>query len=100
MINDRARDVVDLLLLRELAATTGAPALADIRAAAVAVFEARAAEARALGRPPREWPPSVVAPDHWVDDYIRSAMSADVDLTLAEAIIDLNLWIAEIDAAL
>jgi hypothetical protein len=32
-INDRARDVVDLLLLRDLAAETGNPMLAEISAA-------------------------------------------------------------------
>jgi hypothetical protein len=40
-INDRARDVVDILLLRDRAASTGSPALAEVRQAAMAVFAAR-----------------------------------------------------------
>jgi hypothetical protein len=51
-------------------ATTGAPTLAEVREAAVAVFEARAAEAVRLGRPTRNWPPTLVAYAHWKDDYI------------------------------
>jgi len=52
-LNDRARDVTDLLLLRDLARQTGAPTLADIKNAGIAVFEARAAEATQLGYPAR-----------------------------------------------
>lgn len=48
-----ARDVVDLLLLQQLIAATGSPTLAEVRTASVAVFEARAKEARALCRPSR-----------------------------------------------
>jgi hypothetical protein len=41
-INDRPRDVIDLLLLRDLAEATGRPTFTEIRGAVVAVFEARA----------------------------------------------------------
>lgn len=95
-INDRARDVVDLILLRDLAATTAHPTLADIRQAGIALFEARATETAALGRRPREWPPTVVAHRHWGADYARAASTGGVDLTLDEAVAHLNAWIAEI----
>ena len=76
-INDRARDI-DLLLLRDLIAATGAPTIAEIRDASVAVFEARAAEAMQLGRTPRYWPPVLVGYPHWDDDYRRSAASVQM----------------------
>lgn len=99
-VNDRARDVVDLLLLKDLADKTGKPALPDIRAAAVDIFEARAVEAVSLGRTPRNWPPRLTTYPHWHDDYAKSAASAHVDITLADAVVILNVWIDEIDRAL
>ncbi len=56
-INDRARDIVDLLLLRDLAAISGRPTPREIQDAAIAVFESRAEEAARLGYPARPWPP-------------------------------------------
>ena len=79
-INDRARDVVDLLLLRDLIATTGMPTLAEVREASVAVFEARAAEAAKLGQLTRSWPPILVAHPHWEGDYDRADNSGGVGL--------------------
>ena len=96
-INDRARDVVDLLLLRDLISTTGVPTLAEVRKAAVAVFEARAAEAVELERPTRNWPPTLVAFAHWKDDYIRAAASGGVELSLEDAVGEANSWIRVLD---
>jgi hypothetical protein len=98
-INDRARDIADLLLLRDLAASTGAPALTEIRAAAVALFAARAIEAAHLGLARRRWPPAAVAHPHWSDDYRRAAQQASIPLTIEDAVIQLNEWIWLIDAA-
>ena len=98
-INDRARDVIDLLLLRDLATATGSPTLAQLREAGVAVFEARAAEAAALGRPTRTWPPAVVAQSHWGDDFARAATSGGIELRLDAAVAEVNAWISEIDRA-
>jgi len=95
-VNDRARDVVDLLLLRDLAAATGRPTNADIGAAAQAVFRARADEAVRLGRQPRHWPPTVLAHPHWGADYQRAARSASFPLPLDEALARLNAWIKEL----
>lgn len=98
-VNDRARDVVDLLLLRDLITMTGRPALADVAAASVAVFEARAAEARGLGRPTRYWPPTITAHGHWLGDYARAADSGGVALSLEAAVAEVNDWIAAITAS-
>lgn len=98
-INDRARDVVDLLLLRHLAAATGSPTLAEIRAAGAAVFQARADEALELGLPARTWPPTVTGHDHWPYDYKRAAASASIEVSLDAAVAEINAWIAEVDMA-
>ncbi len=97
-INDRARDVVDLLLLRDLARETGSPTLPDIKSAAVAVFDGRAAEAEQLGRTSRHWPPTLAAHAHWADDYARAAASGGIDLRLDDAVTEVNAWVAEIAA--
>ncbi len=96
-INDRARDVVDLLLLRDLAASTGSPALAEVRQAAMAVFAARADEAAQLGLATRARPPSLVAHPHWADDFARAATSGDIGLSLDEAVAEVKAWIKEIE---
>ena len=98
-VNDRARDVVDLLLLKALSEDTGEPAKPAIRAAGVDIFEARAKEAVALGRTPRAWPPQLTAYPHWHDDYAKAAASAHIDIPLEEAVATLNAWINEIDHA-
>jgi hypothetical protein len=98
-INDRARDVVDLLLLRGLIAASGHPTLAEVRQAGVAVFEARAAEATELGRPPRRWPPTIFGHDHWTADYATAATSGNIDPNLDVAIAVLNDWITRIAAS-
>lgn len=98
-INDRARDVVDLLLLRDLAAATGSPTQAQLREASVAVFEARATEAAELGRPTRAWPPTVVAHGHWGADFARAATSGGIEPSLAAAVVDVNAWISAVDRA-
>ncbi|MCB0910864.1 MAG: nucleotidyl transferase AbiEii/AbiGii toxin family protein [Propionibacteriaceae bacterium] len=98
-VNDRARDVVDLLLLKTLVEDEGSPTRAEIRDAAVDIFTARATEAQALGRTPRAWPPQLTSHPHWVDDYARAAESADLHVELDDAITTLNTWIDRIDKA-
>ena len=96
-VNDRARDVVDLLLLKSLVEEERAPTLAEIRMAAVDIFTARATEAQSLGRTPRAWPPQLASHPHWVDDYARAAKSAHLLVELDDAITTLNTWIDRID---
>lgn len=98
-INARARDVVDLILLRDLSRATGTPALPELRTAAVAAFDGRAAEAEQLGRIPRLWPPAIVAHAPWVDDYRRAVASAGLDLSLDDAVAEVDAWIREIGRA-
>lgn len=85
------------MLLRELIAATGSPVLAEVRAAGVAVFEARATQARALGRPSRPWPAAVTAYPHWTTDYARAAASTGIELPLDVAVAQVNRWIAAIE---
>lgn len=98
-VNDRVRDVVDLLLLRDLAAATGSPALPEIRDAATAVFSSRAHEVGQLALPQRTWPPVAVAHSHWSADYPRVAASAQLTIPLDEAVAALNEWIEQIESA-
>lgn len=96
-VNDRARDVVDLLLLRDLVEIGGDPAA--VRAAVLDTFASRARDAEALGREPRAWPCVVLAHPHWSSDYTRAALDAQHGLSLEEAVAELNLWFSEIEAA-
>lgn len=98
-VNDRARDIPDLLLMRDLARESGSPTLSDIRHASTAVFDSRAAEATQLGLAARYWPPLLTAYPHWTDDYRRAAASAGITPTLDEAVAEANAWISDIDAA-
>ncbi|MDR1213502.1 MAG: nucleotidyl transferase AbiEii/AbiGii toxin family protein [Propionibacteriaceae bacterium] len=96
-VNDRARDVVDLSLLKDLVEKSGSPTPSEIRQAATDIFAARAAEARALGRNQRDWPPTLTAYPHWAADYTKAAASAHLTRPLDEAVEYLNQWIAQID---
>lgn len=98
-INNRPRDVVDLVLLRDLVTDSVEPTLEAIREAGIAVFNARAAEARQLGLAPRFWPPTVVGHPHWDVDYARAAESAGLRLSLTEAVVAVNEWVSVIDSA-
>ncbi|MFW6599333.1 nucleotidyl transferase AbiEii/AbiGii toxin family protein [Propionibacteriaceae bacterium Y2011] len=95
-INDRARDVVDLLLLRDLITATGSPTQAEVCEAGIAVFESRAAEAAGSGRPMRAWPPTVTAHDHWAGDYARAAASGGIQLSLDAAVAVVNDWVVAV----
>lgn len=97
--NDRARDISDLLLLRDLIRLEGQLSEADIGSACAALFHARAEEATALGRSPRPWPPVIQAHPHWQGDYDRVARESSVSHTLSDAVAELNAWIIDLDAA-
>ena len=99
-INDRPRDVVDLLLLRDLVRTEGRPTLLELRVAAEAIFAARAVDARALGRTERTWPCVVVAHEHWRADFAAARAGSCVDLTLEEAVAAVNTWVDQIAEAM
>lgn len=97
-VNDRVRDIVDLLLIRDAFYREGSD-LSPIRAASEDVFDSRAAEADELGHEPREWPPTVVANAVWRATWHIPAGQAGLDLTLDEAIAVVNAWIGQIAAA-
>lgn len=97
-VNDRARDVVDLLLLRNLAATENSPTTSQIRAAILDTFNARATEARVLERTERQWPARLVAFEHWHSDFASAAGAAGMAPDLNDAIAQVNAWLDEIDA--
>ncbi len=99
IVNDRARDVVDLLLLRNLVEGAGQPTLAEIRAAVEDVFASRAAEAVATGGLARAWPASVVAHGHWGPSFTRAAESAGLVISLTEAVEQANAWLIHIEHA-
>lgn len=95
-INDRVRDVVDLLLIRD----RFYPALlaSAVRAACVDVFDARAAEALEVGRPTRRWPPRLIVPnDEWARAYPALAESVGVSLTLEQAVAEVGDWVELIE---
>ena len=98
-VNDRARDVVDLLMLRDLANAADEPRLIDTRMAIVDIFNARAAESIAAGRPARYWPARLTAYPHWQASYVKAAESAGITLSLEEAVAETNAWFDEIDKA-
>ncbi len=95
-INDRARDLADLILLRSFILEMGEPTLSELRTASEAVFEGRAQEGQTLGKPSRLWPPIIIAHIGWEIDYKVAAKEAGIDLDLASAITVLTNWIAEI----
>lgn len=95
--NLRARDIVDLLLLRD-AFYRDSGGLHSLRDACTDLFVARFAEAEDLQLEPRPWPPQVVAYPHWHSDYATSAQEVGIDLTLEDGVEQINEWIAAIDA--
>lgn len=98
-LNDRARDVVDLVLLAKLTQADGHPTLAAIRDATEAVVQARAADARQIGRTERTWRCHITAYAHWANDYTRAAESAGITTPLIDAVATINEWIQDIAAA-
>jgi len=95
-VNNRPRDVVDLLLIRELVAVTGEPSNSSIREAIIDVFTARAEEANKLGRIARSWPARITALSNWHADYPDAAKAAGIKLTLEQAVNQTNEWLDEI----
>lgn len=98
-VNDRARDVVDLLLLRDLIDATQHPTPSEVRAAVEDVFTARATEALAAGAAPRNWPARGAMYPHWRTSFASAAESAGLDVTPRNAINRLNAWLDLIEQA-
>jgi len=98
LINDRVRDIVDLVLIKENQYAAD-PTPATLKAACVDVFDARAAEAVTIGSIPRHWPPKFVANDSWVVAYPALADSVGMTYTLDGAIAIAQAWVDAITAS-
>ena len=93
------RDVVDLHLLKTAFYSDGND-LHSLASACVRLFAARAEEAQRSGEVvPRSWPPEITAHPHWQSDYRRYADEVQLDLSLENAVVTMNDWIASIDQA-
>lgn len=90
--------MVDLLLLRDLTRETGTPSHAEIKAAILDVFAARAHDAAALDYPEHAWPTTLTAYPHWAASFDRAASPVSLPLTLDEAVTQMNTWLDELDA--
>jgi hypothetical protein len=98
-INDRARDVIDILLLQKLIKETGAPTMQEILRAILDTFSVRANEAIITNRQPQTWPAMVVAWPHWEVSYKKAAESAGLTLGLQDAVENINNWLLTLDTA-
>jgi hypothetical protein len=94
--NVRARDLVDLLLVRR--AFYDSADLIPLSGACRDIFAVRAAEALEQGHWPRPWPPTIVAHARWRDEYANLAEKVGIESPFDDAAAELNRWIAEIDA--
>ncbi|MDQ3631024.1 MAG: hypothetical protein M3417_07110 [Actinomycetota bacterium] len=84
--NDRFRDLVDLLVLRELVDD-----LRAVRVACEATFAHRAVHA---------WPPELDVPETWGTGYARLAAEVGLDIAdVDEAADDVRAFIVDIAAA-
>ncbi len=81
--NDRVRDMVDLLLLRDTISD-----LAAVRAACQRVFDLRGTHS---------WPPTFEPPDWWVAEFERSASEVGLrEIVFADALAEMRRFIGEI----
>ena len=75
------------------------PTLAEIKAAVLDIFYARARDAAALGLPPRTWPTVLTPYPHWGVSFARAAESVGLDVGLEDAVEQVNTWIKLVDGA-
>jgi hypothetical protein len=97
IINDRVRDIVDLMLVKQHLYPNPVPS--SLRSACLDVFSARAAEAESIGSPPRYWPPVFRSNSGWEKAYPALAASIGLTLTLDEAIAIVQNWATSISRA-
>lgn len=82
--NDRFRDLVDLLLMREWITDFEA-----VRSACRDVFQTRGTH---------EWPPFFTPPDHWIEQYARMAADLGLDvIDVYQAAFEVRAFISKID---
>lgn len=95
-VNYRARDIVDILLIKRLTQEMGSPNLAEMKMAIEDIFAVRAQEAALAGRVAQELPPVFRAYSHWEVDYKVAADSAGIELGLEDAVARVNDWVLRI----
>ncbi len=84
--NDRFRDLIDLIICRDLVAD-----LAEVRGACVDTFDARGLHA---------WPPTLKVPDGWAEPYTAMAEEIDFPVTdVGDAAAQVREFIGTIDAS-
>jgi len=86
-VNDRARDLVDLLMIEELAVTDDD--LDAVRDACIEIFESRDMHA---------WPPTIAAAQGWDLIWAQLAEAEGLESTLAEAIDAVGAFVRRIAA--
>lgn len=95
-VNNRPRDVVDLLLMKRLVENTGFPQDGEIASAIWDVFAVRAEESQSLGRRAHVLPTYIRGLSHWAVDYQDAARSCGLAASMQEAVNEVNDWIGEI----
>ena len=93
--NVRVRDVADLVAIKHMIEAAETPTKSEISAAIRDVFASRAAEANFLSKTPMHWPVSLVAYEHWQEEYDSIAKAMGINVSLNEAIDEINNWIEE-----
>lgn len=91
--NDRVRDVIDLVLLKELIEMLGAPHLGDVADSIQETFIFRAMGSRKAGMTARTWPATIQAYPHWEVEFERTAREINFPYSLSESIQLLNSWL-------
>lgn len=88
LVNNRAHDLADLILLEEL---LDDDELGDVRTACIDIFE---------GRDKQPWPPALVAPPHWAALWQRIVEDDGFPVeSLEEAVARVRTMIERIDAS-
>ncbi|MGH8877097.1 MAG: hypothetical protein ACRD0P_07145 [Stackebrandtia sp.] len=96
-VNDRVRDVADLLLIHDSFYQARVD-LHDLKNACRRHFESRAGKACHLARTPRVWPPEVKIPTQRRGEWNALATSVGISSDIDAAVTDVNAWVAEIAA--
>jgi len=89
-VNNRPRDVVDLLLLKGLCDAGNGPSDNEVLSAINDIFDSRADETLLLGRIPRRWPARVTAYPHWQSDFDEAAAQCGLKLRMEDAVAEVN----------
>lgn len=96
--NDRVRDIVDLILIRNAFYPEGTD-LAPVLEASEDIFAARAAVAVEAGAEPRAWPPKIENRALWPSEWATPSGQVNLDMELEQALAEVQAWVDAIAAA-